>query len=60
MIPDAAKLRSEDSAKAFFEAKAIAFAIFLGTILVFFGPLWAWGWLVRRHPPISMPSDAVS
>jgi hypothetical protein len=60
MIPDAADLRAEESAKYFFEAKAIAFAIFLGTILVFFGPLWAWGWLVRRPSFMSMSSNAVS
>lgn len=37
-------IEQEQTAKYFFEAKAITFAIFLGTILVFFAPLFFWRW----------------
>jgi hypothetical protein len=39
-------IEQEQTAKYFFEAKAITFAIFLGTILVFFAPLFFWRWFV--------------
>jgi hypothetical protein len=41
-------LNEDESAKQFFQAKAITFGIFLGTILVFFGPIFLWKWLVSN------------
>jgi cell division protein FtsW (lipid II flippase) len=51
-------IKEEESAKYFFEAKAIAFAIFVGTVLVFFVPLWLWKLTVchlHTHSPNKRP-----